>query len=702
MRGVFFLVVTLVASLSMCAAFSEVSSPKDQLKNGVAPDEIICRPDLVLMIRADGSMPACVRQSSVDRLIKIGWALEQVPSTTNLEESTATRVECGAIEDADSKTQERIVENNLDCIPKFFEMLQAEPQRHLPAFYGLVSSPTATDRLFSFLYNETYYHRFKVDEKTIDEMIANIPDAAQKCHDSFRCQDWQKFIVPQLSYVYSLEANANCAKLTDPVEMIRALRKADYYCTESIAQALVPAANEDMIHKLLSMMNSDSDNERRNASRILIRFAEQQENQTAHVLVTQVMSSDVKNAILETLKNESSSYVIPELTVLIDAHFRPFFDTQPYLESVSKDSKFDSVARWRAMNAVRNIISEKETLAPSDAGFVLGSLKSDELWVRSEAAFICEILRDEQTAASQKTQMITALHNAYDSEDKMIPKSFIAKALDRYEKTSLYSKMESGFEKDRLYNSASRGLMTIKSSLPQDKLEKYLDMLEKQKQSFFEIMGSRFNTPVRDDPNDAFTLIILATPAEYFDYMNSFVGYGANAGGLYLENKGTLYTYQRNQTQSTYTVEDLIRHEFTHYLEGRYVYYGIWSDPDYHAEPKGWADEGLAEFFSQSVKEPNIILSQKYVDELCGKDPIGLDSLLGRHEGYDKYGQWDYANSWSFTYYMMTEQKKAALNIYSSFRDGSYRLDSFGAIGGVPMDSLESGWHHTMESWCKN
>ena len=141
------------------------------------------------------------------------------------------------------------------------------------------------------------------------------------------------------------------------------------------------------------MMETDeSENARRNAARILIRFAEQPEDKTPHILVTKTLEKDIKDSIVSVLKKENASYVIPELTVLIDAHFRPFFETQPYLESISKDPKFDAVARWRAMNAIRQMTYDKESLTESDVKFVLDSMRSDDLWVRAEAAFICEVL----------------------------------------------------------------------------------------------------------------------------------------------------------------------------------------------------------------------------------------------------------------------------------------------------------------------
>jgi len=715
-------IILVIVGFSIQGSFSEIPSPKKQLEEGVPPDKVICKDGFILLIKIKNGFATCVKQHTAEKLVMRGWGIIPQPSQneqtkTSIDDlsksadsskpSNQLNSDCDDLVTSDTANQVMIVENNLDCIPHFVKLLKSDPRQHLDAFYVLVSSPTATDRLFSHFYDELYYDRLNFDETVTEDFSKNLPEAIEKCEGSFRCAEWEKFILPYLNTIYDCSEIKNY----DEDKLIEALRHADYYCTESIALALVPTADESTINELLDVMETDEDeNARRNAARILIRFAEHAEGESPHILVTKTLANDVKNSIINTLKKENSSYVIPELTVLIDAHFRPFFETQQYLEAISKDPKFDSVARWRAINAMQNIMYEKENITEDDVEFLLGSLRSDDLWVRAEAAFICEILKEEQLNPSQKHHLISGLDNAYVTEENLIPKSFIAKALDRYNKTNLYNDLEADFEKNHLSNIVSKNGITIKSSLPANELSGYLELMESQRKTFFQIMGSPFDTPVKDDSNDSFVVIVLATPEAYSDYMNSFVGYGANAGGLYLENKGTLYTFQRNENQSTYTVKDLIKHEFTHYLQGRYVYSGMWSDADYHSEPKGWADEGLAEFFAQSVLvndyNYSISPSQKYLNEICGKNKSeyrDLDSLLRQREGYDKSGQWDYADGWAFTYYLMTKQQKSAAGLYNSFRDESYKLDDFTTIAEVSsIDSLETDWHNEMEIWCES
>jgi len=50
----------------------EIMSPYQQIKNGVAAKDVICKSDLSLMIRPSGN-PACVQRDSIQRLGDMAW-----------------------------------------------------------------------------------------------------------------------------------------------------------------------------------------------------------------------------------------------------------------------------------------------------------------------------------------------------------------------------------------------------------------------------------------------------------------------------------------------------------------------------------------------------------------------------------------------------------------------------------------------------
>lgn len=58
-------------------SFSYPSTPLGQYYFGVPINKIICNPGLELILKASNYFPACVKPSNVDRLIEIGWALDE-------------------------------------------------------------------------------------------------------------------------------------------------------------------------------------------------------------------------------------------------------------------------------------------------------------------------------------------------------------------------------------------------------------------------------------------------------------------------------------------------------------------------------------------------------------------------------------------------------------------------------------------------
>jgi len=51
-------------------------SPKHQVQNETAPENVICNMELELIFKIDGS-PACVKHDSISKLIQRGWIMEQ-------------------------------------------------------------------------------------------------------------------------------------------------------------------------------------------------------------------------------------------------------------------------------------------------------------------------------------------------------------------------------------------------------------------------------------------------------------------------------------------------------------------------------------------------------------------------------------------------------------------------------------------------
>lgn len=51
----------------------EAKSPKKQMDDGVAPNDVVCKEGLELLIKTSDGSAACVKSSSIQVLIARGW-----------------------------------------------------------------------------------------------------------------------------------------------------------------------------------------------------------------------------------------------------------------------------------------------------------------------------------------------------------------------------------------------------------------------------------------------------------------------------------------------------------------------------------------------------------------------------------------------------------------------------------------------------
>ena len=58
-------------------------SPNKQLKQGVLPEDILCRDNLVLIIKSNGN-PACVKEDHIFRFLQSGWADKVIPKKDSI------------------------------------------------------------------------------------------------------------------------------------------------------------------------------------------------------------------------------------------------------------------------------------------------------------------------------------------------------------------------------------------------------------------------------------------------------------------------------------------------------------------------------------------------------------------------------------------------------------------------------------------
>ncbi len=152
----------------------------------------------------------------------------------------------------------------------------------------------------------------------------------------------------------------------------------------------------------------------------------------------------------------------------------------------------------------------------------------------------------------------------------------------------------------------------FQTKLPKNSTEKLYLAVKDVDQQFYRLTGSKY--PVDLDPNKKINLVVYGSRRDYEIYQPFIYGLSTNNGGIYIEEWDTLFTYERTVQESIFTLEELLRHEYSHYLQGRYLVNGLFQTaPFYNGGRLTWFSEGGAEFLSGSSSDQGIRLRKSVV-----------------------------------------------------------------------------------------
>ncbi|MBG9936149.1 collagenase, partial [Bacillus tropicus] len=194
---------------------------------------------------------------------------------------------------------------------------------------------------------------------------------------------------------------------------------------------------------------------------------------------------------------------------------------------------------------------------------------------------------------------------------------------------------------------------------------------------FYRVVGA--DTPLEQGQrDDVLTMVIYNNPEEY--RLNRLLyGYDTNNGGVYIEQDGTFFTYERTPQDSIYSLEELFRHEYTHYLQGRYLVPGLFGEGKlYENERLTWFEEGGAEFFAGSTRTHQVVPRKTIVQQLA-VNPLNRYTL--QQTLYATYGNWEfynyafalqsylYANRWDLFSQLHNIIKNNQVTQYDQFRE---------------------------------
>jgi hypothetical protein len=173
------------------------------------------------------------------------------------------------------------------------------------------------------------------------------------------------------------------------------------------------------------------------------------------------------------------------------------------------------------------------------------------------------------------------------------------------------------------------GSMMIRTPLDAATAQQLYDALREDKAQFFRVTQAL--RPIDSDPNASLTLRIYGARGDYVAYQRFLYGLGTDNGGMYIEDWATFFTYQRTSQESIYTLEELTRHEYVHYLDGYYLLVPSFGDsPWYDNNHLTWHSEGFAEFLAGSRRTKGVpVRANQLRGATAAGSPMSISQIIG-------------------------------------------------------------------------
>lgn len=171
------------------------------------------------------------------------------------------------------------------------------------------------------------------------------------------------------------------------------------------------------------------------------------------------------------------------------------------------------------------------------------------------------------------------------------------------------------------------GAVEVHTALDKPTVDQMYYASKQVKTQYFRVLET--DVPLTGDVNSTLHIHLYASRSDYEVYHPLLTGMSTNNGGIYIERGATFYTYQRRVPQdSTLTLEELFRHEYTHYLNGRWSVPGYFGDTRwYHDDLVTAMDEGTAEFFDGSTRDQGILVRKSLVAKLAQDEANGIPRM---------------------------------------------------------------------------
>ncbi len=519
----------------------------------------------------------------------------------------------------------------------------------------------------------------------------------------------------------------------DATALLNVLPQAGYDCTEQIAAALRPRVEPEHVARLLAIAVDPTldARTRRNALRILGRLAESDRATRAHEIMA-VLKNATQTTAITVLQRDHDNFLLQDAVWLLDGIYYPSWTAATALTQVALTVGYAPALRYRAARArARLIASETGSLSVSAQHFLIAALNSDDPGVITAAAEALSFLRADQLGERALWQRLVTdalaaappLQVAVDSGDPrgtalltylestptaLTAQAALARAADRladeWQTAPRWHALRTAYEELALPITLSTATVILRVG-PADPTSSanLLAVVERAYHQARQLLGSAGNEPIPGEERLPLRVLVFPSQAAYRDYMRAFTPFTVDVDGIYDVEQSTLYSFQRGIGQTANTLEETLRHETAHAVTAAYLFPGSWLSPGYHAEPKGWFDEGFAEVLTaQAQPSATLQAHNRHLATLCAL-PLkpALFELVARRTGYDQYGTFDYPAAWALMHFLLTERPATAAAFIAAWRNQTYRLADWPRLGGWPdWASAESDWHAAIDRWC--
>ncbi|MCX5203584.1 collagenase [Streptomyces sp. NBC_00237] len=257
--------------------------------------------------------------------------------------------------------------------------------------------------------------------------------------------------------------------------------------------------------------------------------------------------------------------------------------------------------------------------------------------------------------------------------DGSAPWAKVASWLNTYEACKPYGVCKEDIEK-RIFPytyTYDNGAIKVRTGLDRATVDQLYYASKQVKAQFHRVIGS--TEPIAGDTNTTLNTVLYASRADYENYHPLLTGMATNNGGVYIEKGATFYTYQRRVPQdSQLTLEELFRHEYVHYLNGRFAVHGSFGQGPWYQNDRTTAmDEGTGEFFDGATREDGIAVRKSLVKSIIADTSRGgprmtVNQLL--HATYNGDGFRFYPYAGTFFEYLWRDHPGKLQEMYKHLR----------------------------------